>query len=161
MIPYFAELQPHAHLAQRGGREKPRARVPKVNLIPMRPKEGARGVDKNASFGQRMHSSSHELKSKKDRTGDVVRQTEDGGMEISWTPSASSTRDEPEQDHSGRKKGGKGKEAKRKGVEAFGAGMERGGVEEVDISEAERKGRTQRRKGIRSGSKNVFRSLAS
>lgn len=50
----------------------------------------------------------------------------------------------------------------RKGVEVFGAGMERG-VEEAkgEMSESERSGRKQRRKGMRSGSKNVFRQLGS
>lgn len=50
----------------------------------------------------------------------------------------------------------------RKGVEVFGAGMERG-VEELknEMSESERSGRKQRRKGMRSGSKNIFRQLSS
>ncbi len=91
----------------------------------------------------------------------ATRQNEDRGMEITWTPSASSPKNGPEQEGSRGKKSRKGQERKRKGVESFGAGMERGGMEEVDISEAERKGRTQRRKGIRSGSKNVFRGLGS
>ena len=55
---------------------------------------------------------------------------------------------------------GKGKEARRKGVEVFGAGMERGGEEpEVRMSEAERSGRTKRRQNLRSGSRNTFRRM--
>ena len=55
---------------------------------------------------------------------------------------------------------GKGKEPRRKGVEVFGAGMEKGGEEpEVAMSEAERRGRTKRRQGMRSGSKNTFRRM--
>jgi ribosome biogenesis protein ENP2 len=49
----------------------------------------------------------------------------------------------------------------RKGVERFGAGMEKGG-EDPDmrvLSEQERSGRTQRRRGMRSGSKNAFRQM--
>jgi ribosome biogenesis protein ENP2 len=42
-------------------------------------------------------------------------------------------------------------------VERFGAGMERGGREEEDVKESERNGRTRRRTGVRSGSKNAFR----
>ena len=45
-------------------------------------------------------------------------------------------------------------------MEAFGAGMERGGEgPDVEMSEAERKGRTKRRQGMRSGSKNTFRRM--
>ena len=57
-------------------------------------------------------------------------------------------------------KGRGGKEARRKGVEVFGAGMEKGGEDpEVQMSEADRKGRTKRRQGMRSGSKNTFRRM--
>ena len=55
---------------------------------------------------------------------------------------------------------GKAKEPRRKGVEVFGAGMERGGEEpDVEMTESERKGRTKRRQGMRSGSKNTFRKM--
>jgi ribosome biogenesis protein ENP2 len=49
----------------------------------------------------------------------------------------------------------------RKGVERFGAGMEKGG-EDPDmrvLSEQERRGRSKRRRGMRSGSKNAFRQM--
>lgn len=48
---------------------------------------------------------------------------------------------------------------RRKGVELFGAGMERGGERQVDVSDGDRRGRTERRKGVRSGSKNTFRKI--
>ncbi len=57
-------------------------------------------------------------------------------------------------------KAGKGKEPRRKGVEVFGAGMEKGGEDpDVAMSEADRRGRTKRRQGMRSGSKNTFRRM--
>lgn len=58
----------------------------------------------------------------------------------------------------GRSSKGKGHEG-RKGVKSFGAGMEKGGEEHSRLSENDRKGRTARRKGVRSGSKNVFRRM--
>lgn len=50
---------------------------------------------------------------------------------------------------------------KRKSVESFGVGMERGGgdSERYGATDAERRGRTERRKGVRSGSKNTFRRM--
>jgi hypothetical protein len=46
-----------------------------------------------------------------------------------------------------------------KGVERFGAGMEKGGGDRSarELSEQERSGRKQRRRGMRSGSKNALR----
>jgi ribosome biogenesis protein ENP2 len=74
---------------------------------------------------------------------------------MSFIPSGTGD-DEPEEAVARRKK------EVRKGVEVFGAGMERG-VEEAkgEMSESERSGRKQRRKGMRSGSKNVFRQMGS
>lgn len=49
---------------------------------------------------------------------------------------------------------------KRKGVETFGAGMEKGHEEtSAGLTDSDRQGRTQRRRGVRSGSKNVFRKM--
>lgn len=71
---------------------------------------------------------------------------------MSWVPS--STKD-PSRDRGSQKDG-----KPRKGVELFGAGMERGGGDRTPVlSDSERTGRSQRRKGMRSGSKNVFRQL--
>ena len=49
----------------------------------------------------------------------------------------------------------------RKGVERFGAGMEKGGEDPNlrVLSTQERSGRSQRRRGMRSGSKNAFRQM--
>lgn len=78
---------------------------------------------------------------------------------MSWVPSADAAGNDDDAlvGEGGRAPGGtKRRDGKRKGVESFGAGMERGGIGE-ELTESERKGRTQRRKGIRSGSKNTFR----
>lgn len=49
----------------------------------------------------------------------------------------------------------------RKGVERFGVGMEKGGEDPNmrALSEQERRGRSKRRRGMRSGSKNAFRQM--
>lgn len=148
---YNTELQPHLHQGQNTRYPDARKRVPNVNFVPMRAKGNAGDVDRDASFGQRMSSGTNGSKPRRDRT-DNTRQGQVGGMEITWTPSASGV-----EDSGGTSRGGK--KSSRKGVESFGAGMERGGVDEAEIHEAEKTGRTQRRKGIRSGSKNVFRSI--
>jgi ribosome biogenesis protein ENP2 len=79
-------------------------------------------------------------------------------MEMSWMPTTSSKDDDPSDGEGGAGHGPNGK--KRKGVETFGAGMEKG----VDLSEpggepTSRTGRSKRRSGVRSGSRNVFRNL--
>ena len=87
---------------------------------------------------------------------DDVRFAEDGGMEVSFMPSGKPDYD----DEKGGRGDSKGKVQRRKGVETFGAGLEKGGDDpDVEISETDRKGRTQRRKGMRSGSKNTFRRI--
>ena len=113
--------------------------------------------DKNATFGQRRSTSS--VAKGKSRMADFenVKFAADGGVEMTYIPSATAAADEYEE--SGRGKAAS-KKPGRKGVETFGAGLEKGGVEpEVTLSESERKGRTQRRKGMRSGSKNTFRRM--
>jgi len=53
-----------------------------------------------------------------------------------------------------------GKDKHRKGVETFGAGLEKGVEERMEFAnDSERQGRSHRRKGVRSGSKNAFRRL--
>lgn len=134
-------------------RKAPVNRNPNVRLVPMRAHaDGAGGrLDKNATFGQRRSTVSAKGKGRmSDFEG--VKFAADGGVEMTYIPSASAAADD----------GGKAaaKKPKRKGVETFGAGLEKGGEEpEVAMSEAERRGRTQRRKGMRSGSKNTFRRL--
>ncbi|KAG6812206.1 hypothetical protein H0H92_003942 [Tricholoma furcatifolium] len=132
-------------------------RTSTVNLVPMRAdSDGNRAVDKNATFGQRRMSSGP----KKQQSSSSMfepRATADGGMEISWTP-ASGPKDADDMLVTSGGPPQRGK-PKRPGVESFGAGMERGGEDRPEISESDRKGRTERRKGVRSGSKNVFRKM--
>jgi ribosome biogenesis protein ENP2 len=94
----------------------------------------------------------------------IVNRASDGGVEMSWTPSAASSRQHAYEDAQEERRGStKGKlksketsKEKRKGVETFGAGMEKGGEDGRDLSESDRRGRTERRRGIRSGSKNAI-----
>ena len=142
-------------------RQKPRqARNANVRLVPMRPQAGAQGgrvADKNATFGQRR--TARPSKGKGSASAADVRFAPDGGVEMTYVPSMEGAPDEYDD-----RRGAKGSSAKgpsrRKGVEQFGAGMEKGGEDpDVAMSESERKGRTQRRKGMRSGSKNTFRRM--
>ncbi|THV06649.1 hypothetical protein K435DRAFT_710787 [Dendrothele bispora CBS 962.96] len=137
-----------------------------VKLVPMRAQTSAmngagNNNSKDATFGQRMSSSSSSSKpfvNKKSKSSSraddsAMRIAEDGGLEMSWVPATSSGSGDKMEER-------KSKPRKQKGVESFGAGMERGQVEmDVELSESERKGRTQRRTGVRSGSKNVFRRM--
>ena len=162
LFPLFSitsELQPHVRtrvLQKKHERER-EVRVPRVNLVPMNT-QGTQGVDKNASFGQHLINS--RLKSNQIRFNEEET-AEQGGMEMTWTPSSTSAAMGDIDDNSSKKRGSKDLMKKRKGTESFGVGMERGGMDEVEIKETEKKGRTQRRKGIRSGSRNVFRNLGS
>lgn len=112
--------------------------------------------NKNATFGQR-RSVAEGLNSQNAAGKGKMREdrSADGGMEVTFVPSGAADDAEPAE------RGGRGKNpARRKGVELFGAGLEKGGREaEVVLSEGERKGRTQRRRGMRSGSKNTFRRM--
>ena len=128
----------------------------KVHFVPLVAQTTApagKPNDKNASFGQRLVSR-QPPKSSVDSPL-TVRPSADGGMEMSFIPSGTGD-DDPERTAAQKKK-----KDVRKGVEVFGADMERG-VEEAkgEMSESERSGRKQRRKGMRSGSKNVFRQLS-
>ncbi|KAG8747715.1 hypothetical protein FRC10_011842 [Ceratobasidium sp. 414] len=80
----------------------------------------------------------------------------DGGFEMSFVPSGRADSDEEQRNARKCRKGGSGESGGK--VERFGAGMERGGRgKEEDVKENERYGRTKRRTGVRSGSKNAFR----
>ncbi|PPQ87687.1 hypothetical protein CVT25_011454 [Psilocybe cyanescens] len=127
----------------------------KVNMVPMVPQtagQSQRLGDKDATFGQRRAPPPS-----KKAGPSKARVDADAPMEISWVPSASS----------GERDGGNGEErqsskkdkVRRKGVEMFGAGLERGVEENADMGDSERQGRTHRRKGVRSGSKNAFRGI--
>lgn len=146
-----------AHQAYTRTRQHNRQSNANVNFVPLVPhteaSTSARKMgDKTATFGQRRdvpaRGSSHTT------TPHTTSKGGKGGFEMSWVPS--STKD-PSRDRGSRKDG-----HARKGVEVFGAGMERGGGDgerTAVLSESERTGRSQRRKGMRSGSKNVFRQL--
>jgi ribosome biogenesis protein ENP2 len=146
-----------AHQAYTRTRQHNRQSNTNVNFVPLVPHTEAgtsarKTGDKTATFGQRRNAptrgSSHTTTPRNAANGGK------GGFEMSWVPS--STKD-PSRDRGSRKDGNA-----RKGVEVFGAGMERGGGDgerTVVLSESERTGRSQRRKGMRSGSKNVFRQL--
>lgn len=126
-------------------------------MVPMqaRASTASRGVDKNATFGQRRSgpTTSRNTQHRAQGLDDAA-----GPMEMIWVPSsASKIGDDDALVPSGRpaKRG-----QRHKGVESFGAGLEKGGEEdERQGNESERKGRMQRRKGVRSGSKNAFRRL--
>ncbi|TFK91632.1 hypothetical protein K466DRAFT_595918 [Polyporus arcularius HHB13444] len=143
-------------------REPPVRRDPKVRLVPLQAQDSSRGgrsVDKNATFGQRRAQlgPSKGKERARDSGWPDVRHSADGGMEMTFVPRTTSSGadydDRPQ-------KAGKGKEPRRKGVEVFGAGMEKGGEDpDVAMSEADRRGRTKRRQGMRSGSKNTFRRM--
>ncbi|KAG2039198.1 NUC153 and WD40 repeat-containing nucleolar rRNA processing-related protein [Suillus americanus] len=146
-----------AHQAYTRTRQHNRQSNANINFVPLVPhtesSTSARKTgDKTATFGQRRNApargSSHTATPRGAANGSK------GGFEMSWVPS--STKD-PSRDRGSRKDGNA-----RKGVEVFGAGMERGGGDgerSAVLSESERTGRSQRRKGMRSGSKNVFRRL--
>ncbi|KAH7882356.1 WD40-repeat-containing domain protein [Phlebopus sp. FC_14] len=132
-------------------REANRTRTANVDLVPLVAQTGAPAVprdNKNATFGKRLTS---QKTSKRPEKSMAAQFSADGGMEMSFIPSG--VRDTSESVSVQ-------KRTPRKDVEVFGAGLERGGEEsKKELSESERKGRTQRRKGMRSGSRNVFRQL--
>lgn len=119
-------------------RTRQQNRVANVNMVPMRVQNGSRGMNKDATFGQRRKGPSKAA---------PRSNPNDGEVELSWVPSSSSQNAGAKSQH------------KRKGVETFGAGLERGGEPMAEVAEHDRKGRTQRRQGVRSGSKNVFRRM--
>ena len=128
-------------------------------MVPIRPQtigsnNSQRPGDKDATFGQRRMPRSASTAGKSFRAHE-----DDDAMEISWVPTSSS---------GGKDNGDRQskstrtiKDSKlRKGVEMFGAGLERGVEDRMEFSnDSERKGRSHRRKGVRSGSKNTFRRL--
>jgi ribosome biogenesis protein ENP2 len=147
-----------------------------LRLVPLQHQTSTRSGDtaasKDASFGHRRFASARQRQRAIDPTsGDehLFHKT-DGSVEVSWMPTSRSTRseartegDRDRDDLVERRPGGHKRVLKdaRKGVERFGAGMEKGG-ENPDmraLSEQERSGRTQRRRGMRSGSKNAFRQM--
>ena len=158
-----------ARLAARNTGRKPthgpQRRDPKVRLVPLQAHDSgsSRGIDKNATFGQRRSHLGSKGKQRASAHDPDIRHAADGGMEMTFVPKASSSGAADDDDLAGGKsmqRKGKEKGPKRKGGEVFGAGMERGGDEpEVQMAESERSGRTKRRQGMRSGSRNTFRRM--
>ena len=160
-------FDPRAHPGQQNARaqeaytrNRERNRLANVSLVPIRPQRetsGAGSFDKNATFGQRRAPKG------KGKHRDMAAVSADGGFEMTWVPSSSKQTSIDDKIASGGDGDVRRKHNDRqKGVEIFGAGMEKGGEDpSIDLSESERKGRTQRRTGIRSGSKNTFRRMES
>jgi ribosome biogenesis protein ENP2 len=140
---------------------KPRRPMPKMVSAQANLTNGSQrsttGGDASASFGQRRHSlPSSKAAQPDDPSGDIIRRGEDGGMVISFVPDPSKAKEEKGARRKEKQKGQPNK--KRPGIEYLGAGLEKG-VERAEVSEQDKKGRTHRRKGMRSGSKNTFRRL--
>lgn len=120
-----------------------------------------RQSDKSATFGQRRSSDIRgQSNNSAPHRAEVASRSADAGIEMSWVPSESSR---PIEDDDKLVPGGsssKKRQDRRKGGESFGAGMERGTSERHgNVSDVDRRGRTERRKGVRSGSKNSFRRM--
>ena len=141
-------------------RDKARNRAAHVSLVPMRPKTAGssnfqRAGDKHATFGQRRIPRSENTTGK---SSFRAHENNDAPMEVSWVPSSSAVSGQDNSDRQSKSRNGKDKH--RKGIETFGAGLERGAGERAELSnDSERQGRSHRRKGVRSGSKNTFRRL--
>ncbi|KAF7300715.1 NUC153 domain-containing protein [Mycena chlorophos] len=116
-------------------------------LVPMRAAGGGRGMERDATFGQRRTGKAPASRKASQREEDLT--------EVSWIPSSSSSSKKEASDSAA-----KGRGKARKGTETFGAGLSKGYVgDDVELSEQDRSGRTRRRQGMRSGSKNAFRGL--
>ena len=130
--------------------------------------------DTSSSFGHRRsastrhHQQQQQHHDRHNREDEHIHRKGDGSVEVSWVPAPKSSRsgvgeDEDEDSLVGgqHRKQKRALKDTRKGVERFGAGMEKGGEDPNMrvLSEQERRGRSQRRRGMRSGSKNAFRQM--
>lgn len=111
---------------------------------------GTASNDKFTSFGQRRQRPSGAHHTTR-QSG--LQQAEDGGFAVSWIPS------QTEGDSGKPARVGATSKIKRPGIEYLGAGLEKGVERLNNLSETEKKGRSERRKNVRSGSKNVFRKV--
>jgi len=146
-----------------------------VRLVPLQAQPStssgriAAARDVSATFGHRRQRQRQLNDASSTRDSKQDDRMGDGFMEVSWVPNLRSSTGggwAEGGDGEGEDRGdlARGKRTSkdtrvRKGVERFGAGLEKGG-EDPDmrvLSEQERRGRTQRRRGMRSGSKNAFR----
>jgi ribosome biogenesis protein ENP2 len=161
-----------------------------LRLVPLQSQpstsSGRTAAGRDASFGHRRSSSAAAARQRQRPSDDPttsdanerpddehVFRKGDGSVEVSWVPTfsradAKGDGDEDGDGDDGGLVGGRrpGKHKRtlkdaRKGVERFGAGMEKGGEDPGmrALSEQERSGRTRRRRGMRSGSKNAFRQM--
>ncbi|KAI9508094.1 hypothetical protein F5148DRAFT_1014162 [Russula earlei] len=154
-----------SHTRQKLPTSSGRRRPPNANvrLVPLQAQpsavsgHAAASRDPSAPFGhrrqrqRRLRSDDGPTTSHAEHDEQRVLRKGDGSAAVSWTP-GSSFRSPIESSDRALKDA-------RRGVERFGAGLERGG-EDPDVralSEQERHGRTQRRRGMRSGSKNALR----
>jgi ribosome biogenesis protein ENP2 len=152
--------QKNERLQEAYTRQRERNRVASVKLVPLRAPTGStkaqNAFDKNATFGQRRHAAEG-MSMPEARSELSITHAPEGGMEMSWVPSPSAGLGQDDSESQNRKRRDK---ERRKGVEKFGAGLEKGGEDQsVEMTESSRKGRTQRRKDIRSGSKAAFRRM--
>jgi ribosome biogenesis protein ENP2 len=134
--------------------------------------------DTSSSFGHRRSASTLQQQQQQQqhhdrhyREDEHILRKGDGSVEVSWVPATKSSRSdasamgegEDEDGLVGRQQRRQKRALKdtRKGVERFGAGMEKGGEDPNlrVLSEQERSGRSHRRRGMRSGSKNAFRQM--
>ena len=119
---------------------------------------GAAASAQSQTFGQRLNgatskSSAARGKSAVDASVLSTRRNADGGMEMSFIPSGKARRDDA--DEQDEYSGGTKRAERSKKIERFGAGMEKGQMDEEETSG--RGGRSQRRHVGRSASKNAFR----
>ena len=152
-----------------------------VRLVPLQAQASSRiaaaSRDASSSFGHRRTASARQQQQQQqrqhhdrhNREEEHIHRKGDGSLEVSWVPAPKSSRsDFPAvgEDEDGlvgrqqRRQKGALRDT-RKGVEKFGGGMEKGGEDPNMrvLSEQERRGRSQRRRGMRSGSKNAFRQM--
>jgi ribosome biogenesis protein ENP2 len=160
-------------------RPQPKAQPgPKPQLVALSAGQEERPVSsaKSVSFGQRIKNKAQEASAsgskaaKADDPSIISRKLlADGGMELSFIPKSAPAKGKGKQvegiveDDYTPDKGTLAREAarekKRRGIEEFGAGMERGGEEEERVREEDKQGRQKRRTGGRSASGNTFRRL--
>ena len=132
--------------------------------------------DPSSSFGHRRSASARQQQQQQQhrnrREDEHILRKGDGSVEVSWVPTLKSSRSDfhaagdEDEDEDGIVGGEQRRQKRaskdtRKGVERFGAGMEKGGEDPNlrVLSEQERSGRSHRRRGMRSGSKNAFRQM--
>lgn len=118
---------------------------------------GAAASTQSQTFGQRLNGATSRSaargKAAVDSSVLSTRRNADGGMEMSFIPSGKARRDDAEEQDE--YSGGTKRAERNKKIERFGAGMEKGQMDEEETSG--RGGRTQRRHVGRSASKNAFR----